>query len=701
MSISSAYEEYLSSNIIKEFLRAGKIPTKSEINKRLEEIIKTNPNLDSPFLTEKIYRIEEYESSSASKINEIAGTLKADLSVAYSSLTKQAVSITNTFDIINSELKSIEKRVSILENKVSNLLLISKNTEGYLDYISDSFTNKEKIDVDNTNTFIDNATGIITLPLIKHTRIPLTLFESDVQFNVVSREQLQSVTLAPGSTKLNAFNDVDNIWSQRVSMARGVGSVTAELIFRLPSCDKISKILLTPASSDDGNITTATIQYSNDGLNWINPDGDSTLKLVGETIFFFSPIQVNYWKIVFSKAGYDQFSGNSYVYEFGLKTIQMYAIEYRVKKNKLKGTLYSKALKSDKGTEFNRISLKVCEKIPPDTSIDFSIAALTAAEKADYDNKIIGINDLNFVPIDPLDRLTKVNATVIDFARLDSFTGINSEHYASDAIDFRYKNNYSRMLDYVLPANIVPEELKVIRNTGDNSLDAGGNVPVTVKSIDNGWAFDGRSYSCEFYISEDAGRTIDFGKNSIEIDNRTTNGRTFLAKGYHVLATDKKNWKTIQPSEVTSPTSINPDVLYPYNHKYLIEGIAATLYGVDMTEDLGGITRINIVDPNDIYIPVERYWESTLKIVSAFDFTSNIDKNNFTVFSLMKDFGGLDRIAIKHNSDPGLLDDEKLAIITRVINSDLYEAIVLKAELTSEDSKVTPILDEYLVRLGY
>jgi hypothetical protein len=696
MTVSRIYRELLIQDIIRESLRRGEVLTKGEIDAELERVTKSNPDLSEPFTQRSLYNIEELEDLSSSKINKINQCMINDLSVAYSAMTEQAKEVTAAYDSVNSELKAIEKRIRALEESTSNLLIVAKNVEGFFDYVSDRFVDQDKIDVLKSDIFVDNKVGVVTLEAESSSRISMPVIESDLQFNVITRDQLQAITLAPNSVITDAFTDQENAWIQRVEMARGVGAVTASLIVRMPnSAAEISKIVYKTGVSDEGNISTVTVQYSDDGLNWFNVDGNGTARLIGDVTLMFSPVAAGFWKFVYNKAGYDEFRGDRYIYEFGARSIQMYGVEYKLKSNKLTGTLISQALEADK--EFNKVSMRVCETLPSGTNINYSLAALTATELADYLAGTLLISNVNFNKIDPLDREDPVNPVSLDFAKIDDLTGVSSEYDKDGALTFRYQNDFNVLIDYTVPSNIARDELKVLRNVGDNSQDSGGG-PVQVNLTDHGWAFDGTYYSCEIYVSEDSGRVIDFGEESLEIDNFSTSGQVTLAKGFHKVKTHKKNWRGIDPTAIT--TTDNPDVLYPYNHKYLIEGIGTTLYSDDMTALVSSVSKNDIVDPDGLYTGVARYWEKTLEELTIFDFTQNVDNDNYNVFAFVKDLAGTDRIMIKESPEPGLLTSEKLAIITRAISGDLHKGIILKAELSSEDSKVTPVLDEYIIRLG-
>lgn len=700
MTVSRIYRNFLIQDIIRESLRQGVVLTKGEIDKRFEEIISSNPQLNQPFTQRSLYQVADSEPLSSSKMNRTIEAMINDMSVAYSSLVEQAKNVTDTYDAVNSEFKSIEKRIRRLEETASNLLIVSEDVEGYFDFASDKFSNKDKVDLTNSTVFIDSKVGVATLAPLSHSRIPLVVSRSDLQFNVLTRDQLLAITLAPNSNIESAFTDQENAWIQRVEMRRGVGQVTADLILRNPnSTAEVSKIIFKPAVSDEGNISSVTLQYSDDGLNWFNVDGEATKRLIGDITFIFTPTQARFWKFVFNKSGYDEFRGDKYIYEFGAKSIQFYGVEYALQQNKLEGTLVSNILQGEDETEFNRITLKTCESTPAGTGINYEVAGLTASEIASYQSGAISLDDLNFNPIDPIGREETVNPTIIDFSDIASFSGVNSEYSKDSVTAFRYQDQVNVLIDYTVPGNIVRPETKILRNTGDNTLDGGSNTPQKVKRVDRGWAFDGTYYTSFFYVSQDSGLTIDFGDESLEIDNLRTTGQVTLSKGFHKIKTHKNNWREISPADIS--TTDNPDLLYPYNHKYLIEGIGDTLYGDDMTAVVSGETKKDIVDPDGVYSGVERYWETTLEEVTIFDFTQNVGSENYNVFAFVKDSSGVDRVMIKDSVEPGLLTNEKLAIITRAVSADLHKGIILKAHFSSEDSKTTPVLDEYIIRLGF
>ena len=262
-----------------------------------------NPGLLLPFFQPALYEVQESEKSSVSKMNQTFSTLHDDLSVLYLALRDQAKIITETYDSMSSELSMIKKKLGEIEAKASNLLFLAPDSEGLLDFVSDSFADKQKINSNFTTAFIDTVTNRVTLAPNKLSRIEMTLLESDVQFNVITRENLLTQSPAAGSSILNAFTDENSIWLQQVRMSRGSGSVAVELMVRMPSVDvAVNKITITTAASDEGNISTVTAQASNDGLNWFSVVGEGTTRLIGDAGLIFAPVTANDWKLIFNKS---------------------------------------------------------------------------------------------------------------------------------------------------------------------------------------------------------------------------------------------------------------------------------------------------------------------------------------------------------------------------------------------------------------
>lgn len=693
-SIGDTYRKFLQEKIIKDYLISGVIPTKPQIDRQISQIEKDNKGLNQPFTNESQYTIEEYENSSAKKINETFNILYDDLSVVYACLIDQASLVTNIFDSVNSEISLLKKKASELEEKAAALLFFAPDSAGSLDFVSDYFQNKNKIDLAKTTCLVDASSARVTLPVNQFSRISLSLLPEDVQFSVITRADYVSDSLAPNSELLNAFNDLEKTWLQRVAMKRGTGSVTAELILRIPQGPvEVNRIIFSPASSDEGNIATVTVQYSQDGLSWSNLAGENSARLIGEATIAFESVKAGFWKFIFNKAGYDEYRKDVYTYEFGMKSIQLYGVEYSNKQKETVGTLVTKPLIPESKLEFNKVSLSVCEVLPKGSRINYYIAGLSEQEFQNYTNGVTGLNDLAFIAIDPQERKDKTNLSFIDFAKTNPETGFNTPVQINTAIDFKNKTLNDFALNYQISETIIRNQLKVLRNIGSNA------TVQTVLGFDTGWILEGSFYKTNFYIDKEAGVEVNLGETQATIDGSVATGRITLAAGYHTFSTHRDNWRKISIQEIQNGSIADP--LYPYNHKYIIEGISQTLYGQNLNITLGGKSYWDIIDPDRIYSGADVYWSQTLSPINFFEFCSNTARDNYLVYSTAKDFNGIERIFVKQSVEPGLMTHENFAIITRSVNGDLRKALILKADFFTDDPKLTPILDEYVIKLGY
>ncbi len=704
MALGSIYKDLLEKQIILSHLRQGEIPHKKQVDAEFKEAIKDNPTLDKPFTDPEQYLTKEKEKASTLKFNKTLDGLVLDLSALYNAAIESAQISTDLTDKTINELKVLDKAVADLDDIAANLLLLSTDIEGFGDFVFENFSNTDKVDMENTDASIDNNTQTLQLPISKHSRIPTNLTSADVHFNPVSRVQLISNQSEPNSEPLNALGDQNKVWIQKISFSQPPAEFQGEYTVRLPQVSEISKIIVRPITADKGSITNLILQYSNDGINWLDTPGEFNKRLLTDTSFYFEPTKANFWRFFFSKVGYDEFIGDAYIYKVGAKAIEFYGIEHEQNPQRIsEAVFYSLPQSSERSTDINKVSLKVCELVPTGTSIDYQIAFMTEDDHEDYLDNQVELPDLVYSDIDPVNRAVKIRPAIIDGAKMARLQNMGTTYGLDSITSHKYISNINNVLVaiYDLGPTVTSDTIEVWRNLGNNATDAGGGTPVKVNNIETGWTLNGDYYTSEFYISDPNGRVTDFGPNEVEIDTLRSSGRVNLRKGKHKIRTHRRNWLSINPSSVSSPSDPNPDLLYPYNHKYLIEGLGDLLYGSDLTEDVGGgTTRGSVIDPDELYVPVEKYWGKTLKQIPSFDFAFKVEDDDYSVYTIVEDVDGNKRVLVKYSTEPNLFTNEKFAIIEDQITGALYKFVVLKAVLKSTKKASSPILDSYTIRLG-
>lgn len=703
MSLGSNYRELIQRKLIIDFLRQGVIPGRRLLQSLLDEAISSNPNLDQPFTSENQFSLELGEDSSASKFNSTVENLTIDLQALYRTIVENGRKATSITSKALSEFKSLEKEAISLDNLASNLLLVANDVEGFVDFVHDDFSNNNKISLSDSTVFLDNKTQTVELPPATNNKIATNFDNSNLQFNVISRSGLVSNSNAVDSDLLNMFSDQEKYWLQTVGYSTPPAEFISEVIISFPKVPIVSRSILRPVSPDKGSILSVILQYSSDGINWFDVENGNR-RIVGDTTFSFEKIEASYWKFIFYKTGYDNFVGDTYFFDLAIKSIEFFGLEYKLDSQQQKqAVFYSLPQTPANGTAFNKASIKVCENLPKKTSIDYQLAFMSSAEYDSFQSGALALSDLKYSDLDPINREEQNKPLVIDGAQISRLQNFNSSYVLDSDTGHKYISNVNNILidTYTLDSNVTNDSIQVFRNIGDNTVDGGSNNPVLVNNVDSGWILDGDFYFCNFFIEEPEGRVIDFGADFVEIDGVKTSGRINLIYGRHTIRTHRRNWVSIAPATISDPSDENPDPIYPYNHKYLIEGVGTTLYGVSLTADLGdGTTRKDIIDPNGVYSPVAKYWGRTLRQVSIFDFVSKIDDNDFTAYTIVEDVNGDKRVLVKYNPTSGLFDNERFAIIEDQITGNLFKYVVLRAFLRSTTPSSSPSIDSYVVRLG-
>ena len=108
------------------------------------------------------------------------------------------------------------------------------------------------------------------------------------------------------------------------------------------------------------------------------PISDVTITATDNAIWNFPAQEAKYIKILFTKIGYDFIDKRSYIYEFGAESIAFFLETYNEDSS---SELISNTLSvfdiDNNLTEFNKITLDVCERVPTNTDIQYYVSALT------------------------------------------------------------------------------------------------------------------------------------------------------------------------------------------------------------------------------------------------------------------------------------------------------------------------------------
>jgi hypothetical protein len=163
MDIADRYREYLTNLIIKEYLLDQTIPSIENIEADLAEYEEWFTDMSFPMAYFLALQVDEREESSAELFNQMQETFFSDLSVLYQQVTGQLQDSTLFLNRNLSEIQMLKARLKNLEDRVVELLLRNKDTEGYFQFFADTFNSLQFVDTINTTAAVDLRAGIVTM----------------------------------------------------------------------------------------------------------------------------------------------------------------------------------------------------------------------------------------------------------------------------------------------------------------------------------------------------------------------------------------------------------------------------------------------------------------------------------------------------------------------------------------------------------
>ncbi len=217
-----------------------------------------------------------------------------------------------------------------------------------------------------------------------------------------------------------------------------------------------------------------------------------------------------------------------------------------------------------------------------------------------------------------------------------------------------------------------------------------------MRSVPRGWGFDGQVYTCFFEVIDANGKNFDFGPRVCILDDKAVSGVVLVSKGIHNFLTAAENW--IDLSEKISPVwpieneevLISIDPLYPYNHKYIVEGFPYVS---------GFIGK-------KVYLGSDMSAEFYCKKTTLFDLENNIQGlDYFAIRGIGKtDKNSIISVILRYDNTNSDYTNELFYLKWKTSSSEessnLFKYLKLKAEFETSDSNITPILSSYRCKLG-
>ncbi|MBD3268451.1 hypothetical protein GF373_17425 [bacterium] len=424
MSINKTYKKILLQEYFTNKLKQGDIPSYESIRSVLDSY-NSSSDLSSPQFSADDFKITDSNKESSSSLqNNMINTLFGDLSVLYQELKRLTEASIENYERWGHELKAIEKSLFDLEGRVGDLALLAEDSEGYINFVADRFSDLSLVDQTlSSGLLFAPHINTVTLKPSSHSLQPisLNLTDTDVSFKVVSRSG-GTTRQAEGSSVLNAFSDLDTFWLTQVQANRQE-VITGELKVKLSDSPiDVSRIEFIAHSSNGTSAMTITPLYSTDGYTFKQLPGNLITQSVVDTgVFVFEQTSMTYVKFLISKQSSDFVSGNKLIYEFGASLIQFFNDGFTVTTNmNPRPRLISKPLSVlDQNTaepiEFSKASLEVCENLQDGTNLSYFLTV-------GNDSSLEITDNTSWVSIDPFSRKDKESAHLVDLGDLSLVT---------------------------------------------------------------------------------------------------------------------------------------------------------------------------------------------------------------------------------------------------------------------------------------
>lgn len=713
MSLEKTHQEYILERLHKEYLYDGVIPTADQLQADLDEYQKTHPDFREPTATYSDFSIELGGEASSSLMEEIRETVDNDATIASREIYKVAADSQRFFDRWSIELNRLEAKSRKLEQRIDSLLLLEEDTTGYFAYVGDTFSDLNSVDTENTTAEINIRENNVTLSTSLESAndssggalIDLNdLTENDVIFTPLSTgDGTRYFTVNEENSINKIFHTENSQWVGKVVTNKSKEMICEMKVSLSPSQNlEISRVVMNWKGSDTSNRANVTLQYSADGYTWyLVPTNQATKALTANITWNFPLVEARWIKFIFYKPTPDN-SENEYIYSSnGIKIFgQTYDVSVT---NYLVSNSLSALDKDDNLISFSKVALNTCEEKPDNTSLtyyvsaskdninwtDWFVIAPSSYEGISYP-KVVNIGGVNW-------KDNNTSATLLDTASGKTQKQI-TRLFDAEYNGYRFKNTSFGVVNTAISVSEDEDQ-----NLISNSIVLWRNIRIrdeypdllTVRDTPRGWGSDGSKYYCYFEIINSDGLTVDFGETEAELDGQSISGIVNITSGIHKFATKSDYWFDISRdvAELTSPlisseTFESIDPLYPYNHKYLIEGYP-------YPEAFTGEKK---------YKGSDKSAEFYSKNVSLFELENNSsDYSTFAVRGVGDESNPTLAVVLKYDTDNSDFINENCLVEWRSGEEDatMYKYVKFKASLSSSDDGVTPILSSYRLKLGF
>lgn len=668
MPISKPYSKTLRRRAVTRFVRQHqRSPTDAELNQLLFEEEQLYPTVDQVGISGfDLGRPRFKDVSSAAMENTNRKALWDDATTLSTRLDNLIQQLEDSHRGFYGTARRVGRLLDQTESRLDNLLLLNGAADAFVVGVEETFDTQVYVDQNLSDSTIE--AGYVTLGRTGYTAVPL----DKLRLNATSAGTANIIGIQTSSPISSLKEDDGSLWEYVVYTKEQQARVTLVITLELPEPTYIGDLRVNGLPVSVNKKMTASCFYSLDGSSWTALE-PLEQQATAEMQYQIGLDGVKKVQLTFSKDAADSSSPNknSYMYVFSLDSIKMYADAFKpADRSTLICGPYSVLDDVGNPVYFTKATMSACTCEPDDTSVSFYLSQ-------DGENWV-GVshdgdsgNFVSFGDGTPDQSLEFIDDSSASGALVEEVEGMEDIDFQTEAV----LNTYvlADWIDYIPISSFV-----VKRNLSDSTTsELLGSVP--------GWVFDENTqqYSTTLYVDDPNGRYLDLGGTSAYINGSQVSGRVFIPQGYTVFTTADSNWIEVDAALTSVDALEQADPLYPYNHKYLVEGYS---YPGSFSGE-------------EIYQGVDEYFGKLMVYRSPeeFAYAEKGDPFYYDMFTI-EDGDGNWYIKVKVDKTNASWRNEQYSVSWTVQSSETNQLYV-KALLSTSNKGQTPRIDSFKVRV--
>lgn len=668
MAISDAYQETLKRRTVQDFIVTNnRRPTVAELRDLFAKTKQAYPNVDQVGISGyDIVKPQFKDRSSIADENTNRRAIFDDMCTLAERIDDLTQLLEDSFRGFKSTSIRTSRLLNQLESRLDNLLLLQGNVDVFTHGIEETFDTQENIDFDQTTASVES--GFCTLGRTGYAVVDLS--EVKISHSALAEKGLIGTQV---NSPIDFLKEEDgSFWEYLVYTSTRQGRVTAVIDVDLDASAYVNDLRFVANPVSVNTKATYTVFYSLDGQTFTAVEPVERVVVCGENQVNIGLDGVQKVRINISKDASDNVTTvqNQFVYVFSLDSLKLYSDLYVADNiSELYAGPYSIIDDESVDVNFTKATLTACTITSDDTSVSFFLSK----------------DGTSWLPVNIKENAGAV-VSFTDGSRTGTWSVIDSDLSENNLtevepplleVDFATEAIINIQVDEDF-ADLVPlSSVTVKRNIVDISS------PDEIYRIAAGWHFDANTgqYTTAIYVDAPEGRYLDLGHTGAFLNGNPVNGLVHVTQGTSVFATSDANWRKIPTGLLDLQSLKREDPLYPYNHRYIIEGYLYT--GAFAGEQ--------------VYTGVDEYYGSLLEYVPPELFNNSEFDGNLTIYTI-DDIEGILYFKVKIDKTDASWINEKFEV-DWLVSRDESNQIWVRAVLSTSDSSQTPVIDFFKIRV--